>query len=154
MKAQTKVSFLITSFIFMVFIAFFSLYFSDALTSIVYEAKLQNAELKAELIADILVREKGLPQNWESNPFSAPLRLGLSNGTSHILDSGKLSVLNSHCELFEKSFGILNYRVLVIDEDGAIRLECGGKGGAKAYVEKTVVLDDGKKAILSLEIWW
>ncbi len=154
MKAQMKVSFLLASFVFVIFIALSSFYFSQSLASIVYDAKLQYARIRAELVADILANEKGIPENWEKNPNSVPVRLGLSNGTAHVLDTNKINALASNCDIFEKSFRILNYRLVVVDEDSTIRAACGTKSGASAHVERQVALTDGKKALILLDVGW
>ncbi len=152
MKAQSKIEFIVTTFIYCLFLVYVIMFFTQNVVSIVYSTRASSAKITAETIADILAREEGIPPDWHIHPSSIK-RIGLSSGVPFNLSIEKLNYLNTHCELIKDVFGIVNYRVIVKTSTGVVLLDCGGIGGAEAQVEYPVFVN-GKEAQLIVEIWW
>ena len=157
MKSQAKIEFLITTFIFLVFIVFSSKFFSDSLTKMIYDLRMERIKTKGENIIEILAYEKGIPNNWYLNPDSTSVsRIGLASDKPYVLSEEKIETLNNNCELFREVFNIPSYRLIIVDEHGNILLSCGIKSNIGAHFERAVLINstDLKKAKLLLDIWW
>jgi len=157
MKAQAKIEFLVTTFIFLVFIVFISKFFSDSVSKMIYDLKMERIKTKAENIIEILACEKGIPENWHSGiRHSSISRIGLASDKPYVLLEEKIEALNSNCDLFSQVFDVKSYRLIIIDEDGNILLNCGIKSYVGAHFERAVLVNSTelKKAKLILDIWW
>lgn len=157
MKSQAKIEFLVTTFIFLVFIVFSSKFFSDNVTKIVYDLKMERIKAQAENVIEILVYEKGIPENWYLNPDPNSIsRIGLASNKPYVLSEEKIQVLNNNCGLFKESFNIPNYRLIIIDDQGNILLNCGIKSNIGAHFERYVLINSTvlKKGRVILDIWW
>lgn len=158
MKSQTKIEFLLTSFIFVIFIIISSNFFSDNMARIIYDIKSERIKLEAENIMETLVYEKGFPENWYVNPNPSSIyRLGLASGMPYNLSIQKINALQNNCDLLRKIFTIPSYRVVIIDENGNILLECGIKSRKGAHLERPVVISSNSGSVngkIILDIWW
>ncbi len=152
MKAQSKIEFIVTTFIYCLFLVYVIMFFIDSMVSVVYSTRASSAKITAETIADILAREEGIPPDWYIHPSSIK-RIGLSSGAPFNLSLEKINYLNTHCELINNVFNLNNYRIRIVTSNGVTLLNCGGVGSAKAQVEYPVFVN-GKKAKLIVEIWW
>ncbi len=151
MKSQGKIEFLLSVFIFGILILSIGKYISENTTSVFSDIYSQTSKIKGEKIVDILVNEKGIPPDWEKSPNNLK-RLGLAF-SPYNLSLDKVNALKNDCSLFEKSFNITGYRLLLIGESGNIFFECGGVGNLKIYLERTVKINS-EMGKLILEIWW
>ncbi len=152
MKAQSKIEFVITTFIYCLFLVYVIMLFIDNMVSVVYSTRDYSAKITAETIADILAQEQGIPPNWYINTSSIK-RIGLSSGAPFNLSLEKINYLNTHCNLINNVFHINSYRIRIITSDNITLLNCGSVGNEKAQVEYPVFVN-GKMAKLIVEIWW
>ncbi len=153
MKGQEKIEFIVSAFIFFSVILIIGSYFSDKVVSIYSDDYSLTQKIKAERIIDILTKERGIPENWEYIG-STPIRLGLAEAPFN-LSQDKVKALNStSCAVFEKSYGISNFRIILINlTDNKKLLECGSYGGLKARSERIGYLGETPVKIV-LELWW
>jgi len=151
-KGISKIEFLFSVFVFSLVLLSLSNFISERMMETFYDMSSQVAKIRCEKIADILVKESGIPENWEKSG-SFPVRLGLASGLYN-LSQDKLNELANNCTLFEKAFEIYGYRLRVINlTDNSIILNCGSYGNLRARCERSVEIN-GYKGKVILEIWW
>jgi hypothetical protein len=149
LKGQIKVEFIFGIFVFSLVILFAGAHLKDKLSSILTDSRIDSLKAEGISIVNVLVRDKGYPEDWESDPRFVKI-LGLAH-SPYNLSRVKINTLNSNCTLFEEKFGIIGYR-LIINTTHQI-LSCGGVGGRiKVSIEVPVVVEN-EKGKLILELW-
>jgi hypothetical protein len=124
----------------------------------------------AENIGDMLLKGRGSPENWHSDPISSGnvTLIGLSAGSPNILSERKVAALGHfNSSALARVIGLNDYdnryglRIEVLSNDGTIIMASGHvlKNGTKnAFISRRVAVieqDDGtyKNAILTVYLW-
>ncbi len=149
MKGQEKIEFLVSAFIFFSVVLIIGNYLSTKVHTVYSDDLLISEKMKAERIIDILVKEKGIPEEWEN--IGTPKRLGLAY-SEYNLSWKKVKALKDNCEIFDKVY-TNSYRITIYNiTDGKDILVCGYKGNLRVISERTAILNNTPVRVV-LELW-
>ncbi|NOZ82106.1 MAG: hypothetical protein GXO63_03060 [Candidatus Micrarchaeota archaeon] len=150
MKGQVKLEFIFSFVFFTILVFYLSMQINSNVSTVASDSYIDTMMVRANTLAEILVRTPGVPTNWENNVQSTKY-VGLAS-TPFNLSKAKVSALNNNCWLMEKMVSG-GYRVIIYTSSGVLMLECGyGGPEVKARVTRPVNLE-GESATLILEVW-
>ena len=150
MKGQQKVEFIVSTFIFFIVLLMITNFLLDKINLTYSDSEGYAMSIKAENILNMLLKEKGIPENWEIR--GNPERVGLAIAPYN-LSSEKIRVLKDECKIIDKRI-TNNYKLEIINlTDGKYILKCGYSGGRKAVAERIAEIGDTPVKVI-LTLWW
>jgi len=130
MKSQVSfVEFIATFLIFITFVAYYSLQLSNFVPRYIGLLEKEVKNSACFQISEILLKDKGEPENWEETPLSVE-RIGLSSGKKLYLSYEKIEAMQSLCDdnytfVVESLGSEHNFSVTIIRKtDGSVILHC------------------------------
>lgn len=128
-KGVVDIEFIMAVVVFLGSISFVTLTISREFFSVREAALSETMKLRSNAILQLLLFDRGFPENWESGPIVSVRKLGLSSGNRSIIETNKVSTLNTFCSsAYEKVKDILGVKediILTIKTlDGSELLNC------------------------------
>lgn len=99
-KGIASIEFILAVFVFLGSITFTTLATGREFFTVREMAATDTIKIRGLQITQLLLFDRGWPQNWEIGPPDNVKRLGLSAGGMLILDNAKLDALNGFCTTF------------------------------------------------------
>jgi hypothetical protein len=108
MKAVVDIEYIMAVFVFLASITFITLSISREFLAIREASFSETVKMESFTILELLLFDKGEPEDWHTAPLSNVKRLGLSSGRKFVLDETKLIKLDSDCDVSNPEYE-LNY---------------------------------------------
>ena len=96
-KGIVNIEFIMAVFIFLSSISFTTLSIARDFFSIREASFSDTIKLQVTATSQLLLFDRGFPENWETGPVTDVKRLGLSSGNKFILDLNKINALQTFC---------------------------------------------------------
>jgi hypothetical protein len=154
MLGQTRLEFIFGVIIFALIILYIVSQINNTFSTVINDYNVNNIKAEANDITEILILDKGNPENWDILVEQGPTvvkTVGLAN-EQNVLSSSKIYELNKNCSLMS-NFGIDNYRLKIYNSTNLL-LFCGTNSlkPAQVVVSKYVMVENDLGNI-TLELW-
>lgn len=160
MRAQLSVDFLIALALFLAVSIYFVLQFFQNLPQHAVQAQLELFRTKAYALSELLLSDKGYPENWHElytqGRYGEIKRLGLMGQESHSLVEAKVRAFNRSCnELYASTktwLGVEQEFSVTLTTPSGLWISCPKHGLRGAMVERVVALGN-EIGRLRVEVW-